>query len=64
LEIGRLASGLANSRGAAIRAADQPSTAQRIKHNQDVKPGNLMPAFDIFSESELLALSPCLASLR
>jgi cytochrome c oxidase subunit 2 len=48
----------------AILATDGASIARWIKHNQDIKPGNLMPAFDIFSESELLALSRYLASLR
>lgn len=50
--------------GAAILATNEASIARWIKHNQDIKPGNLMPTFDIFNDSELLALSRYLASLR
>ena len=50
--------------GAAILVTDEASIARWITHNQDIKPGNLMPDFDIFSESELLALSRYLAGLR
>jgi cytochrome c oxidase subunit 2 len=50
--------------GAATLAADEASIARWIRHNQEIKPGNLMPAYDIFSDSELLALSRYLASLR
>jgi cytochrome c oxidase subunit 2 len=53
-----------NSIGAAILATNEASIARWITHNQDIKPGNLMPTFDIFSGSELLALSRYLASLR
>lgn len=52
------------SLGAATLAADDVSIARWIKHNQQIKPGNLMPAYDIFSDAELLALSRYLASLR
>jgi cytochrome c oxidase subunit 2 len=50
--------------GAATLAADDVSIARWIKRNQEIKPGNLMPAYDIFSDAELLALSRYLASLR
>ncbi|MBU2531096.1 MAG: c-type cytochrome [Alphaproteobacteria bacterium] len=35
-----------------------------IAHNQEIKPGNLMPPFKDFSDEELRALSVYLASLR
>jgi cytochrome c oxidase subunit 2 len=49
---------------AATLAADQSSIARWVAHNQAIKPGNLMPEYKIFSESELFALSSYLSALR
>ncbi len=52
------------SLGAASLPNDEAAYARWIKDNQRIKPGNLMPPYGIFSESELAALSRYLAKLR
>ena len=52
------------SLAAATLPNDEAAFARWIKDNQHIKPGNLMPPYGIFSESELAALSSYLASLR
>ena len=52
------------SLGAAILPNDEAAFARWIRSNQHIKPDNLMPPFDVFSESGLAALSRYLANLR
>lgn len=52
------------SLAAATLPNDEPGFARWIKDNQHLKPGNLMPPYGIFSDSELAAVSNYLASLR
>lgn len=52
------------SLGAAILSNEPAAFARWIRDNQQIKPGNLMPPYEIFTESELTALSTYLAQLR
>lgn len=52
------------SLAAATLPNDEAAFARWIRDNQHIKPGNLMPPYGIFSDSELAALSSYLASLR
>lgn len=52
------------SLGGAILSNDPPAFARWIRDNQQIKPGNLMPRYAIFTESELAALSAYLAQLK
>ena len=52
------------SLAAATLPNDEAAFARWIKDNQHIKPGNLMPPYGIFSDSELAAVSNYLASLR
>ncbi len=52
------------SLAAATLPNDEAAFARWIKDNQHIKPGNLMPPYGIFSESELAAVSNYLAGLR
>jgi cytochrome c oxidase subunit 2 len=52
------------SLGAAILPNDAEGFARWIRDNQKLKPGNLMPPYEIFTEDELAALSAYLAHLR
>lgn len=56
--------GARSSIGAATLAADKDSIARWIRDNQHIKPGNLMPAYGIFTPAQLDALATYLASLR
>jgi len=52
------------SLGAAILPNDPSAFARWIRHNQQIKPGNLMPPYGIFTDNELAALSTYLSQLR
>lgn len=52
------------SLAAATLPNDEAAFARWIKDNQHIKPGNLMPPYGIFSETELAAISSYLAGLR
>ncbi len=52
------------SLAAATLPNDEASFARWIRDGQHIKPGNLMPPYGIFSDSELAMLSSYLASLR
>lgn len=52
------------SLAAATLPNDEASFARWIRDGQHIKPGNLMPPYGIFSDSELAALSNYLASLH
>lgn len=50
--------------GAASLGVDRADFARWIKDNQRIKPGNLMPAYEIFDPRQLDALASYLAGLR
>lgn len=56
--------GARSSIGAATLGVDKDSIARWIRDNQQIKPGNLMPAYGIFTQQQLDALATYLASLR
>jgi cytochrome c oxidase subunit 2 len=56
--------GARHSLGAATLPNDAAAFASWIRDNQHIKPENLMPAFEIFSEEQLFDLSAYLEQLR
>jgi cytochrome c oxidase subunit 2 len=52
------------SLGGAILANDPPAFARWIRDNQQIKPGNLMPRYEIFTHRELASLSAYLSQLK
>jgi cytochrome c oxidase subunit 2 len=56
--------GSRRSLAAATLPNDAPSIVRWIRDNQHIKPENKMPAYGIFSETELQALAIYLAALK